>query len=176
MIGTAPPEGIMSSHASVLTRVRRAALCGLVVTSLLIAGCSGGDENAPASPTSPTPTPTPTPSPTPTPPSNPGTMSVQMVASGDTCTATSDTPVSCTFVARVSGGQAPFTYLWTFSSGNGASVDVQGQEVRPVFGCTFSSAAPDFRAYITLRVTQSGGGGPVTIQNDQKVYRVAGHC
>jgi hypothetical protein len=98
-----------------------------------------------------------------------------MIASGDTCTATSDTPVSCTFVAQVSGGQAPFIYTWTFSSKNGDSLTVQGQEVRPVFGCTFSSGEPDFRAYIALSVTQSGGGG-VTIQNDQKVYRVAGHC
>jgi hypothetical protein len=165
----------MSNHVSVLTRVRRAALCGLVVTSIFIAGCSGGNENAPASPTSPTPTPSPTPSPTPATPSNPGALSVQMIASGDTCTATSDTPVSCTFVAQVSGGQAPFTYTWTFSSANGTSLTVQGQEVRPVFGCTFSSGEPDFRAYIALSVTQAGGGG-VTIQNDQKVYRVAGHC
>ena len=163
----------MSSHSSVFTRVRRAAFRGLVAASMLAAGCSGGDEDAPASPTSPTPTTTPT---TPATPSTPGNFTVGYIVSGGDCSATSNSPVSCTFVAQVNGGQGPFTYTWRFWAANLETVTVTGQSVRPTLDCRFSTGEPQFRIYFTLRVDRSGGGGPAELQNDQRIYRVAGHC
>jgi hypothetical protein len=164
----------MSSHSTVFTRVRRAALCGLVAASMLAAGCSGGDENAPTSPTSPTPT-TPTPT-TPSTPSTPSNFTVGYIVSGGDCSATSNSPVSCTFVAQVNGGQGPFTYTWRFWAANLETVTMTGQSVRPTLDCRFSTGEPQFRIYFTLRVDPSGGGGPAELQNDQRIYRVAGHC
>jgi hypothetical protein len=164
----------MNNHISVFARARRTALCGIVAASMLAAGCSGGDESAPASPTSPTPT-TPT-SPTPTTPSTPGNFSVGYIVSGGDCNATSNSPVSCTFVAQVTGGQAPFTYTWTFWAENLETVTVTGQSVRPMLDCRFSTGQSQFRIYFTLRVDQSGGGLSANLQNDQRIYRVAGHC
>ena len=149
--------------------------CGLAVVLMLAAGCSGGESGStPTSPTPPAPAPT-TPT-TPTTPSTPSNFSVGYIVSGGDCNATSNSPVSCTFVAQVNGGQAPFTYTWTFWAANLETVTVTGQEVRPTFDCRFSTAEPQFRIYFTLRVTPSGGGGPAEIQNDQRIYRVAGHC
>jgi hypothetical protein len=151
-------------------RMPRATLCGLVVALMLVTGC-GGDEAA-SLPTGPSSTP----SSTPAPPSNPGALAVQMLASGGTCVAPGDAPVSCTFVAQVSGGQAPYTYTWTFWAGSEGRVTVQGQSVRPTFDCRFSTGESEFRVYMSLRVDQSGGGSSMTINNDQRVYRASGHC
>lgn len=146
--------------------------CGLVVVLMLAAGCSGGESAS--TPTSPTPA-TPT-SQTPTTPSSPGNFSAGYIVSGGDCSATSNSPVSCTFVAQVTGGQAPFTYTWTFWAENLETVTVTGQSVRPTLDCRFSTGQSEFRIYFTLRVDQSGGGTSVNLQNDQRIYRAAGHC
>jgi len=158
----------MSHHSSVFTRVRRAVLCGLVAASLFAAGCSGGDESTPTSPTGPT---TPT---TPSTPSTPGNFSARYIVSGGDCNAASNSPVSCTFVAQVTGGQAPFTYTWEFRAANLERVTMTGQSVRPTFDCRFSTGEPQFRIYFTLRVDQSGGGPSVNVENDQRIFRAGG--
>lgn len=96
--------------------------------------------------------------------------------SGGDCNAASNSPVSCTFVAQVTGGQAPFTYTWEFRAENLETVTVTGQSVRPTLDCRFSTGQSQFRIYFTLRVDQSGGGASVNVQNDQRIYRAAGHC
>jgi hypothetical protein len=101
---------------------------------------------------------------------------VGYTVSGGDCNATSNSPVSCTFVAQVSGGQGPFTYTWRFWAANLETVTVTGQSVRPTLDCRFSTGEAQFRIYFTLRVDSSSGGAPAELQNDQRVYRVAGHC
>jgi len=147
--------------------------CGLVVVLMLVAGCSGGESGS--TPTGPTPAPSPAPT-TPTTPSTPSNFSAGYLVSGGDCNATSNSPVSCTFVAQVTGGQGPFTYTWEFHSANLETVTVTGQSVRPTFDCRFSTGEAQFRIYFNLRVDQSGGGPSVNIQNDQRIFRVAGHC
>jgi hypothetical protein len=149
---------------------RLSAWCGLAVVVMLATGCSGGESAS--TPTSPTPPP----ASTPTTPSTPSNFSAGYIVSGGDCSATSDSPVSCTFVAQVTGGQAPFTYTWEFRAANLERVTMTGQSVRPTFDCRFSTGEPQFRIYFTLRVDQSGGGPSVNIENDQRIYRVAGHC
>src|SRR5262245_21000015 len=153
---------------------RFSALCGLAVVVMLAAACSGGESGS--TPTSPTPEPT-TPAPTtPTTPSTPGNLSAGYIVSGGDCNATSNSPVSCTFVAQVTGGQGPFTYTWRFWSANLETVTVTGQSVRPTLDCKFSTGESQFRIYFTLRVDAANGGGAAELQNDQRIYRVAGHC
>lgn len=164
---------IASTRVQPSPRVHRTSTwCGLVVVLMLSAGCSGGE--SPSLPTNPTPAPTSTPAPTV--PSTPSNFSAGYIVSGGDCNATSNSPVSCTFVAQVTGGQAPFTYTWEFHSANLETVTVTGQSVRPTFDCRFSSGEAQFRIYFSLRVDQSGGGTSVNIQNDQRIYRVSGHC
>ena len=151
---------------------RTSAWCGLVVVLMLAAGCSGGESTS--SPTGPTPTPTP--APTPTTPSTPSNFTAGYIVSGGDCNATSNSPVSCTFVAQVNGGQGPFTYTWEFHAENLETVTMTGQSVRPTLDCRFSTGESQFRIYFALRVDQSGGGASVNVQNDQRIYRVAGHC
>ena len=149
---------------------RLSAWCGLAVVLMLAAGCSGGESAS--APTGPTPTPTSTP----TTPSTPGNFSVGYIVSGGDCNAASNSPVSCTFVAQVTGGQGPFTYTWTFWAENQERVTMTGQSVRPTLDCRFSTGQSQFRIYFTVRVDPSGGGAAATVQNDQRIYRVPGNC
>ena len=146
--------------------------CGLAVVLMLAAGCSGSGNESPSTPTAPTPTPTPTP----TTPSTPSNFSVGYIVSGGDCNAASNSPVSCTFVAQVTGGQGPFTYTWTFWAANLETVTMTGQSVRPTLDCRFSTGESQFRIYFTVRVDPSGGGAPAIVQNDQRIYRASGHC
>jgi hypothetical protein len=171
--GNRPAVAIISTRVKPSAVARRIpAWCGVALVLMFAAGCSGSEE-APSTPTGPTPPPASTPPPTPSAPSN---FSVTTIVSGGDCNATSNSPVSCTFVAQVTGGQGPFTYTWEFWSANEQKVTVSGQSARPILDCRVATGVTEFRVYYSVRVDPAGGGAPATAQQDQRVYRVAGHC
>src|SRR5262245_29707139 len=159
----------MSTRAGRNTHAwRAAAWAGLTAAIVMVSGCSGGSDPA-GVPTAPTPAPTSSNTPSPA----PGPFSVQMAATGGECRATRSDPVSCNFEARPSGGQAPLSFTWTFSTPE-ASVTMTGSTVKPTFGCKFG--ATNFDVNITLRADQGGGGPSATAANNQTIVRVPGDC
>ena len=99
-----------------------------------------------------------------------GTIAVQNTP----CVAPSDGPVTCTFVASATGGQAPYTYSWKFTTPTG-SVTVTGPQVSPEIGCGFSTGAMTFNLTIALTITPASGSQKV-IDGTQQIGRQSGVC
>jgi len=104
-----------------------------------------------------------------------GSISVESTPP-NTCTATATAPVSCTFVGNASGGQAPFTFEWTFRNPtNGVSVIATGQRVTPTLGCNVSVGVPSFNLTIAL-VIRAANGASTTVNGTQQIIRVPNNC
>lgn len=91
------------------------------------------------------------------------------------CVAPATGSVSCTFAGSATGGTAPYSYSWRFTSPTGTVVTAATQDARPALECGFSAGVVTFQLTVALTVTPATGTA-ATVTGTQQVARAAGAC
>ena len=156
-----------------MTKIRCVATLGAI---LLLAACGGGGgervTNTTTTTTSTVATTTSTVASTTT--TTVPAFTTAFRAENTPCVAPSSAPVTCQFVASTTGGQAPFTYSWDFSTSTNNTGET-GQIVRPTITCGLSTGTTSFDLNIRLTVRDTTGATAVVTGN-QQVAREKGAC